>query len=115
MNNLSIAQKIATLIIPLIFAITVHEVAHGYVANRFGDPTAKLQGRLTLNPLKHIDFIGTIVVPGILLILGGFIFGWAKPVPVNWNNLRSPRRDMALVAIAGPFANLLMSSTIFSN
>jgi len=107
--ELSLIQKIAVSILPILFAITVHEVAHGYVANKFGDPTAKMLGRLTLNPIKHIDPIGTIVVPGILLILGGFIFGWAKPVPVTWQNLKHPRRDMALVALAGPFSNLLMA------
>ena len=86
----------------------VHEVAHGWVANRFGDQTAKSMGRLTLNPIKHIDPVGTIVVPAIMYFTSGFIFGWAKPVPVNWRNLGHPRRDMAIVAIAGPVANLLM-------
>lgn len=109
MNELSILQKFSVWVLPLIFAITVHEVAHGWVAYRLGDPTAKLLGRLTLNPIKHIDPVGTILVPGILLYLGGFIFGWAKPVPVNWLNLKKPRRDMALVALAGPIANLIMA------
>lgn len=109
MNELSILQKFSVWVLPLIFAITVHEVAHGWVAYRLGDPTAKMLGRLTLNPIKHIDPVGTILVPGILLYLGGFIFGWAKPVPVNWMNLKKPRRDMALVALAGPMANLLMA------
>ncbi len=109
MNTFSTLQKIAVWIIPLIFAITVHEAAHGYVANYYGDPTAKNQGRLSLNPIKHIDLVGTIIVPGILLLLGGFIFGWAKPVPVNWRQLRNPRLHMALVALAGPLANLLMA------
>lgn len=108
MNELSLIQKITVWALPILFAITVHEVAHGWMAYRLGDPTAKLLGRITLNPLKHIDLIGTIVVPLILLALGGFIFGWAKPVPVTWQNLKSPRRDMALVALAGPSANLLM-------
>ena len=107
--TLSSVQKIILWIIPLIFAITVHEVAHGWVANKLGDPTAKLQGRLTLNPLKHIDILGTIIIPGILLLLGGIVFGYAKPVPVDWRNLKNIRRDMALVALAGPVANLLMA------
>ena len=102
-------QYIAIAIIPLIFAITLHEAAHGYIANRFGDKTAWLLGRVTLNPLKHIDPIGTIIVPFMMLVFGGIIFGWAKPVPVNYQNLDNPRRDMALVAVAGPFANLAMA------
>ena len=109
MTPLTTAQQIAIAIIPLLFAITLHEVAHGWVANHFGDPTAKLMGRLTLNPISHIDPIGTILVPVILLYTTGFIFGWAKPVPVNFRNLRSPRRDMALVALAGPMSNFLMA------
>lgn len=109
MPNLSLPQYIAVAILPLLFAITVHEVAHGWVAKLYGDPTAQRLGRLTLNPLKHIDPIGTLLVPGILLMLGGFIFGWAKPVPVTWENLRRPKRDMAIVAAAGPAANLLMA------
>jgi Zn-dependent protease len=109
MFELSLLQKIAISIIPILFAITVHEVAHGWVANMLGDPTAKMMGRLTLNPLKHIDPVGTILVPGILLLLGGFIFGWAKPVPITWQNLHHPRRDVALVSIAGPLSNLIMA------
>ncbi len=108
-TGLSIPQLIAIWVLPILFAITVHEVAHGWVAYRLGDPTAKMLGRLTLNPIKHIDPIGTIVVPGVLLIIGGFIFGWAKPVPITWDNLGKPKRDMALVAAAGPIANLLMA------
>jgi Zn-dependent protease len=107
--ELNTVQRIILWIIPLIFAITLHEVAHGWVANKLGDPTAKLQGRLTLNPIKHIDLLGTIIIPGILLLLGGIVFGYAKPVPVDWRNLRNVRRDMALVAIAGPLTNLLMA------
>lgn len=95
--------------LPVLFAITVHEAAHGYVAYRLGDPTAKLMGRVTLNPLKHIDWVGTVLVPGILVLLTGFVFGWAKPVPVDWRNLRNRRRDSALVAAAGPGVNLLMA------
>lgn len=103
-------QQVAVWVLPVLFAITVHEVAHGWVAKKLGDPTAMMMGRLTLNPFKHIDPIGTVLVPLILLLLpGGFIFGWAKPVPVTWKNLRNPKKDMALVAIAGPVANLLMA------
>ena len=108
MAELSLLEKIILWAIPVVFAITVHEVAHGWVANYLGDPTAKSLGRLTLNPIKHIDPIGTVALPLILVYLGGFIFGWAKPVPVTWQNLRSPRRDMAIVAAAGPVANLIM-------
>lgn len=108
MHALSLAERIFSAAVPVVFAITVHEVAHGWVAARLGDPTAKLAGRLTLNPVKHIDPLGTVVVPLVMLVLTSFIFGWAKPVPVNWRNLRRPRRDMALVAAAGPGANLLM-------
>ena len=109
MDDLSLVQRIAVWTLPVVFAITVHEVAHGWVARRFGDSTAYMLGRLTLNPIKHIDPIGTLLVPGLLLWMGGFIFGWAKPVPVAWENLRNPKRDMALVALAGPVANLLMA------
>lgn len=107
--SMDLLQKILIWIIPLLFAITVHEVAHGWVALKFGDKTALMMGRLTLNPIKHIDLIGTIIVPGILLVLGGFIFGWAKPVPVTQRNLRNPRMNMAVVALAGPMANLVMA------
>src|SRR3972149_3302306 len=109
MGDLTLLQFLAVASIPLLFAITVHEVAHGWAAKRLGDPTAQRLGRLTLNPLKHIDPVGTILVPGLLLLLGGVIFGWAKPVPVTWENLRHPKRDMALVAVAGPAANALMA------
>ncbi|MDF2691012.1 MAG: peptidase [Gammaproteobacteria bacterium] len=107
----NLAQKILAWLIPLIFAITVHEVAHGWVASFFGDNTAKALGRLTLNPVKHIDILGTLVLPVMLLLLSGgsFAFGWAKPVPVDWRNLRSPRLHMALVALSGPLANFLMA------
>lgn len=107
--ELTIIQKIAIWALPLIFAITLHEVAHGYVASLFGDYTAKLSGRISLNPLKHIDPIGTILVPLAMLMVSNFIFGWAKPVPVDPRNLHHPRRDMAIVALAGPLANLLMA------
>ncbi len=104
-----VIQFIAVAAIPMLFAITVHEVAHGWVARLFGDRTAELLGRLTLNPVKHIDPVGTVIVPIAMMVLGGFIFGWAKPVPVNAGNLRNPKRDMVPVAIAGPGANLLMA------
>ncbi len=110
MEKLSTAQLIAVWFIPVLFAITLHEVAHGWVASKFGDLTAKLLGRLSLNPLRHIDPIGTIVLPALLIIThAGFVFGWAKPVPVNHFNLNNPRRDMAIVAAAGPLSNLLMA------
>ncbi|RKZ49697.1 MAG: site-2 protease family protein [Gammaproteobacteria bacterium] len=108
MPELNLISTLFVFVIPVIFAVTVHEVAHGWVASRLGDQTAKSMGRLTLNPLKHIDPVGTILVPAIMYFASGFIFGWAKPVPVNWRNLGHPRRDMAIVAIAGPAANLLM-------
>jgi Zn-dependent protease len=107
-TGFTLFEKILLGAVPVIFAITVHEVAHGWVANRLGDPTARTLGRLTLNPLKHIDPVGTVLLPAILLSLGGFVFGWAKPVPVDWRNLRHPKRDMALVAAAGPTANFVM-------
>lgn len=97
-------------LIPGIFAITVHEVAHGWVAKLFGDRTAADAGRLTLNPIRHIDPIGTVVVPLSLYLLGGPPFGWAKPVPVVAANLRSPKRDMVYVAAAGPASNLVMAT-----
>ena len=110
MSELSLPQVIVVSILPILFAITVHEVAHGWVAKRFGDPTAQRLGRLTLNPFKHIDPVGTVLIPALLLLLKAwFLFGWAKPVPVTWENLRHPKRDMVFVAIAGPAANLLMA------
>jgi Zn-dependent protease len=101
-------ETLAIWVVPVVFAITVHEVAHGWVASLLGDQTARLLGRLTLNPVKHVDPVGTILLPGFLLLVSNFVFGWARPVPVDNRNLRSPRRDMALVAAAGPGANLLM-------
>ncbi|MEA3275740.1 MAG: site-2 protease family protein [Pseudomonadota bacterium] len=109
MDALNNFQILAVLALPVLFAITVHEAAHGWVANRLGDRTAKMLGRVTLNPLKHIDPIGTLLVPIATFLLTGFLFGWAKPVPIDWRNLHNPRRDMALVAIAGPGANLVMA------
>lgn len=102
-------QKIFIWAIPIILAVTFHEIAHGWVASLCGDKTAARLGRLSPNPIKHIDPIGTILVPAVLYFFGGFLFGWAKPVPVDWRNLKHPRRDMALVALAGPFANLIMA------
>jgi len=107
--DFSLIQKIAIWALPVLFAITAHEVAHGWVALKLGDRTAQMMGRLTLNPIKHIDPVGTLLVPGLLLVFGGFIFGWAKPVPVTYQNLRKPKSDMAWVAIAGPTANLIMA------
>jgi Zn-dependent protease len=95
--------------IPALFAITLHEVAHGWMARCFGDRTAEMLGRLSLNPLRHIDPVGTLLVPGILLAMGGPLVGWAKAVPVATSALRHPRRAMILVALAGPLANLVMA------
>lgn len=108
-TELNIVQIIAIAILPILFAIVVHEVAHGWVAKKFGDNTAFMLGRLTLNPFKHIDPVGTILVPLLMLIFFKFAFGWAKPVPVDWRNLNNPKRDMVFVAAAGPFSNLLMA------
>ncbi len=109
MDELTKIQQLVVLILPVLFAITVHEAAHGWVAKQLGDQTADALGRVTLNPLKHIDLIGTVVLPLAMFLFSGFLFGWAKPVPVDMRNLRNPRRDMALVALAGPGANLLMA------
>ncbi|HDP89750.1 MAG TPA: site-2 protease family protein [Thioalkalivibrio sp.] len=106
---MSIIQAISILALPILFAITLHEVAHGLAARHYGDRTAEQLGRLSLNPLRHIDPVGTVIVPLVLFALSGFIFGWAKPVPVDFRNLRNPKRDMALVALAGPMANLGMA------
>ena len=98
------------LVVPVVLAITLHEAAHGYVARMFGDQTAWMLGRVTLNPIKHIDPVGTVLVPGVLFLLKApFLFGWAKPVPVNFGNLRHPKRDMIWVAGAGPMANFVMA------
>ncbi|MEW6120639.1 MAG: site-2 protease family protein [Pseudomonadota bacterium] len=110
-----IIQKISIFALPVVFAITLHEAAHGYVARYFGDMTAAAQGRITANPLKHIDPVGTVLVPLVILVtsklLGGgaILFGWAKPVPVNFGNLRRPKQDMLWVAAAGPGMNFLMA------
>jgi Zn-dependent protease len=101
-------QKLVIGVLPAIFAITLHEAAHGYVARYFGDPTAWQLGRISINPLRHIDPLGTVIVPGLILLFsgGGLLFGWAKPVPVNFSLLRRPKRDMLWVAAAGPGMNL---------
>jgi len=109
MEELTLVQRFAVWVLPVLFAITLHEVAHGWVAKMLGDRTAERMGRLSLNPIHHIDPIGTLLVPALLMVLGGFIFGWAKPVPVDFGKLRHPRRDTVLVAVAGPTANLLMA------
>ena len=110
MDIYNIIVKICVIAIPVILAITLHEAAHGYVARQFGDNTAYMLGRVTLNPLKHIDPIGTVVFPVITSLTGGIVFGWAKPVPVNFNNLRNPKRDMLWVAAAGPLSNVVQAA-----
>jgi len=104
-----LVQTISLAIIPVLFAITLHEAAHGYVARHFGDMTAWQQGRISLNPMRHIDPVGTVLVPLVTLLVGGILFGWAKPVPVNFAALRRPKQDMLWVAIAGPASNLFMA------
>jgi len=104
-----IAYTIAVWIVPVLFAITLHEAAHGWVAYKLGDPTAKSRGRITINPIKHIDPMGTVVVPIFLATLSGFVMGWAKPVPVEPRYFKSPLLDMALVAVAGPASNFVMA------
>ena len=105
-----LAQTLAVWALPVLFAITLHEVAHGWTARALGDSTAAMMGRLSLNPLKHVDPVGTVLVPLLFLLLpGNFLFGWAKPVPVSARNLPHPRRDMAIVAAAGPLSNLAMA------
>ncbi|XOJ88924.1 site-2 protease family protein [Methylophilaceae bacterium Uisw_097] len=117
--DLTIIQKLAAYSLPIIFAITVHEAAHGYAAKYFGDMTAFHLKRISLNPLRHIDPLGTIILPALLFFLqAGFIFGWAKPVPINFSNLRNPKKDMLWVALAGPGANLIMAilwTIVYSN
>ncbi|AVG16681.1 site-2 protease family protein [Chromobacterium vaccinii] len=103
-----LVQQVTIYALPVLLAITLHEAAHAYAARRFGDDTAYLQGRMTLNPFKHIDPIGTVLLPLLTIWLGSFVFGWAKPVPVNFNALRKPRQNMRWVAAAGPLANLAM-------
>lgn len=111
----SLIQTITVYALPVLFGITLHEAAHGYVARMFGDPTAYQAGRISLNPIRHIDMVGTIIVPLVLLfstkLMGGagLLFGWAKPVPVDWGKLNHPKRDMLWVALAGPASNLIMA------
>ncbi len=111
----NLVQTIAIYALPVIFAITMHEAAHGYVARYFGDNTAEREGRISLNPIRHVDLVGTVIVPLAILIASklfggsGILFGWAKPVPVNFGNLRQPKRDMLWVAAAGPASNLIMA------
>ena len=107
----SMIQTLAISALPVIFAITLHEAAHGYVARLFGDPTADQAGRITLNPLRHIDLVGTIIIPIAILLFsaGTFLFGYAKPVPVDFSRLGNPKKDMLWVALAGPGANLFMA------
>jgi Zn-dependent protease len=109
--DVTLVQTVAIYALPVLFAITLHEAAHGYVARHFGDLTAHAQGRISLNPIRHVDVAGTVVVPLMLLVLSGgkFVFGWAKPVPVNYSALRKPKQHMAWVAAAGPAVNLAMA------
>lgn len=111
MDTTLLIQTIALYALPVLFAITLHEAAHGYVARHFGDMTAYAEGRISLNPMRHVDPVGTLLVPLVILLVSGgrFLFGWAKPVPVNYSALRKPKQHMAWVAAAGPAANLVMS------
>lgn len=109
-NVAALLYDASTWVLPVLFAITLHEASHGYVAWRLGDDTAYRMGRVTFNPLKHVDPFGTVVLPALLFITGGFLFGWAKPVPVNFGRLKQPRRDMVLVAAAGPASNLVLAA-----
>jgi Zn-dependent protease len=109
MNVDNFIYTLAVNAIPFLLAITLHEAAHGYAAKQFGDRTAEMLGRISLNPIKHIDWIGTVLVPSLTLLIGGVFFGWAKPVPVNTRNLRNEKTDMIWVAAAGPAANLVMA------
>jgi len=109
LSALDAIQRVSIYVLPVIFAITVHEAAHGYAARHFGDMTAAAAGRISLNPIRHIDPVGTLLIPGLTLLVGGILFGWAKPVPVNFGRLRHPKRDMLWVAAAGPGSNLVMA------
>lgn len=109
MEQLSFVQQLVVFLPPLVLAITLHEVAHGFCALLFGDDTAKRAGRLSLNPLVHVDWVGTVLLPALLLFLSGFVFGWAKPVPVDVRRLHPRRLGLTLVSLAGPLANLAMA------
>ncbi len=111
MPELTTVQQIAIWILPVLFAITFHEAAHAWTAYRLGDPTAKSLGRLSFNPMRHVDLVGTVLVPLIILVLSqfSFVFGWAKPVPINSSQFKNPRRDLALATAAGPLANFIMA------
>jgi Zn-dependent protease len=109
MDPYNVLIKVLVYALPVIFAITLHEAAHGYVAKHFGDSTAYMLGRVSLNPVRHIDPVGTILLPIVTLLLSGFMFGWAKPVPVNFNNLRHPKADSLWVAAAGPASNVVQA------
>lgn len=115
MENTAIIQQLVISALPILIAITFHEVSHGYVAYRLGDPTAKMLGRLTLNPIAHIDIFGTVIMPVMLLVLtnGQFVFGYAKPVPINPMNFKKPRQGMAISAVAGPVTNILLAIASF--
>lgn len=109
MDLASTIRQVLIAVIPILIAITFHEAAHGYIANKLGDPTAKIMGRLTLNPLAHIDLLGTIILPIFLYIFSGFVIGYAKPVPINPHNFKNPKRDMAISAAGGPVINLILA------
>ncbi len=106
---MDLMQKIVIFAVPVLFAVTMHEIAHGYMAKWLGDRTASILGRLSLNPIKHIDPMGTVIVPILLVMAGGFVFGWAKPVPVSSRNLKKPLRDMAIIGLVGPLSNVIMA------
>jgi Zn-dependent protease len=109
METLNVMQKIAVMALPLVVAIVLHEVAHGWVANKLGDHTARDMGRLTLNPIPHIDLFGTIIIPILCIVMGGPIFGYARPVPINPYNFKNPKKDMAVSSLAGPGLNIVMA------
>lgn len=110
MDLASTVRQVIIAVVPILIAITFHEASHGYIANKLGDPTAKVMGRLTLNPLAHIDLFGTIIVPIFLYVFSGFVIGWAKPVPINPHNFKNPKRDMAISAAGGPVINLILAA-----
>lgn len=109
MSDDTIIQQIAVYAIPIIFAITLHEAAHAFMSHKYGDDTAKRLGRLSINPIRHIDLVGTIIFPLLGVLMGGFIFGWARPVPINFNRLKNPKKNLFWIAFAGPLANFIMA------